>query len=504
MSAPEARPPLLRRPVVWFVGLAVAMAVFHAPWLDAPLTMLQLNAGNYFGVFCNNWERFGFWELRGLPLMPQLVENVGDGHPYVHHPPGLSWMFYALGGHEWSMRLPTVVSGFVAAVFFYRLARTRLGAGPSFVGACLVACNPSFAEVAQASYEPVVIAAGLVVMAEAVAPTRSRAVSCALQAVAAFVGAWMGWGFAFLGLASVALVWQLRRPARSLAPVVVPGVASLVALVTIDLWTGWALAAPGVVPPPSTDTEILELLQHWTFDERPGIGWMVDHFANVTPTVWSHWLIAALLLGIVPALLRAPRIAIAGLVIGAGPYVMLLKPQDLIWFCYSVPLLAFAAAALVDLPARARWRGVRIAAAVGGGVLIGGVVHASSTLRAESATPLFRDLGEALSEAAAEPRWQAAHNFPYGVAYYFQSPRIVLQGLHTPEQLQALVDAPGTDGWRYIWLEPTNRRLVHPLMKAFLEPFEKRRLPRLEGRTSAKHDAIVIEAAWLVTLREPR
>ncbi|MBL8736330.1 MAG: hypothetical protein JNL12_07895 [Planctomycetes bacterium] len=75
----------LQRPWLWIAMLGASMTAFHAGWLAAPLSILELNAGAYFGVFVRNWERFGFWELRGLPLMPKLVEGIGDGFPYVHH-----------------------------------------------------------------------------------------------------------------------------------------------------------------------------------------------------------------------------------------------------------------------------------------------------------------------------------------------------------------------------------------------------------------------------------
>ena len=489
----------------WFAGLALLMCAFYAGWVGAPLTVLQINAGAYFGVFCNNWDRFGFWELRGLPLGPQLVEHASQAGPYLHHPPGLSWLFYLLGGEEWSMRLPTVLAGFVASIAFYRVARSRLARAPSFFGACLLAFSPCFAELAQASYEPMVVACGLVVMAEAVRPCHNRMLSRTLQAIAAFAGTWFGWGFAFLGLACLPLVWSLRRPVRSLDRVLVPGVAAFVGLLTVKLWGVWALGAPGITPPESKDTEILQLLQGVALNEHAGLDWVVDHLLLITPTTWSWWLIGTFCGGVWLALWRCPRAMIAMMLAGAGPYVVLVQPADYIWQCYSMPMLAIAGSGALDAALLLRARTARVASALVAVAVLGGVIHSSWSLRADASTPFFRNFGRVLSDAAREPEWSATHSYVYGLPYYYDSPRVTMQGIYVPEQLQPLIEQLGGHGWKYLWLKAGKPGFAHPLMEDFLKQFPRERVPELEGPLSDSGDDPVggIVEAWVVTLSQP-
>lgn len=485
--------------------LTLGIAAFHAAWLNAPFSILQMNAGSYFGVFVRNWDRHGFAALRGLPLMPGVVAKTGDATPYVHHPPGLAWLAYALGGQEWSMRLPTVVATLLAAVCLYRIARTRFAAAASALAAVLLAFSPGMAVIGQASYEPVVVAFGSCVMAEIVAPLRQRRLSLAILASAAFVGTWMGWGFAFLGLACPLLVLRVRSLGTGLRQLVIPGVASVVALASIVLWANWALAQDGIARLPENDRNVVEMVQKYVLAERAGPAWAWHHTLQILPITWSRWLFVAALVGLPWAAWRAPRITAALLVVGVGPFVFLAAPADFIWQTYSMPFAALCAAAPLDLIGRSKAPVVRTIGAVAGlGVAIG-VVHASWVIRADASTPYFRRMGEVLSEAAQQPGWAACHNYLYAMAYYVTSPDVPLAGVYFPNQLEALRKGAGGKGWKYLWMRANEPGLVVPGMEQYLSQFPKVRVPELENCLDVEGTRVTggIGAAWLVTLCPP-
>lgn len=517
-AEPEAAPPeaallgasagATRAPTragLWFSLLALGLAGFHAGWLEEPLSTLQLNAGNYFGVFVKNWEQFGFWQLRGLPLMSQLVAVVGDGVPYVHHPPGLSWLFYALGGEEWSMRLPTVVASFVAAVCWYRITRLRFSPAASFWSANLLAFSPCMSVISQASYEPLVIACGLIVISELLRPVRDRRLSLALLCGAAFVGTWIDWGFAFLGLASIPPTlarWGISRGIRRL---IVPGATAVLAVVTIALWSQWALAAPGVVPPPSEDRDIAAMAQRFMLADRPSIGWYFDHLSVMIPKTWSWWLFGTFVVGIGFALRRFPSLTIAAVMVAIAPYTALKQPSDYVWQTFAVLMIAVAAAGILHWALAAGTRWVATLAACSAVVVLAGTVHASWMLRANAASSYFERLGAVLSEVANEPGHGVSNGYLYSLPYYFDSPRIELAGRFFPEQLAPFVAQTGGLGWKYLWLKPVKPGLIHPGMEGFLAQFPRTRVPELEGELDVEGQLATggIAEAWLYTLSEP-
>lgn len=495
----------LQRPWLWIAMLGASMTAFHAGWLAAPLSILELNAGAYFGVFVRNWERFGFWELRGLPLMPKLAEGIGDGFPYVHHPPALSWVFHALGGSEWAMRLPTIAATFVAAVAFYRLARSRFGPVPSMFGAAVLAFLPAMAVHGQASYEPMVVAGGLLVMAGLATPGATAKSSVLSQAAPAFCATWFGWGFAFAGIASIALVAEMRRPLATLRRLLPAGCAAVIGALSIVAWIEWALRAPGVIRPRSADSDFAAMVECYVLHEKAGWDWLIQHLRIVGPSTLSWWGIGMFCFGIGVALWRHPRAAMALLVLGAAPFLALPRPADFIWLTYSTPVIALAGTALMSLGIGSVLRWVRVLSGVAAAVGLGGVVMASWTVRAEAATPFWARLGAVLSAAAREPGWGVAHGFPIAFPYYYEAPRVEILGLISPEQLAPLVDHYKGRGWKYLWLKPRVEALLHPDMERFLEPFPRARVPELEGPLDVEGTRVTggIREAWLVTLSEP-
>jgi hypothetical protein len=484
--------------------LALAVIAFHAAWLTAPLSMQQLNAAQYFGVFTRNWERFGFFDLRGLPLMDRVVEHIGQGAPYVHHPPGLSWLFHALGGAEWSMRLPTVIASYLAGLCWYRIARVRFTkAASAFSAAVLVFC-PCMAVVSQASYEVLVVMSGLVVFAELVAPVSPRWLSRTLQLAAAFFGTWIDWGFGFLGIACIPLACRsdVRTTFTRLLPA---GIAAVSAMVTVLLWQHWALALPGLTPVPRDDSDFGAMFRRFVFGERTGFWWWLGHMRATAPLTWSGWLIGTGALGIGFALVRAPRLTLATAIVAVAPFVILVRPMDYVWHTFQSPFLALTAAAALDPLLRCARRELRLCGWIAGAVLLGGVMHASWQLRADDATAFFERQGRTLSEVAAQPGWAAAHNHPLAMPYYLTEPRVERFGLYLPEQLAPLVAQRNGHGWKYLLCKPVFPGLVPPQVETFLAPFPRVRVPELEGPLDRAGNALTggIAEAWLYTLSEP-
>jgi hypothetical protein len=488
---------------IWLLLVAAATA-FHGPSLTAPFCTWQLNAGAYFGVFCRNWEQFGCWRLRGLPLMSQLVDDVGAATPYVHHPPGLSWMFHLLGGAEWSMRLPTVVGSVLAAWCWFRIVRTICDVRAAAWSAMVLLLCPCMAVVSQASYEVVVIACGLVVFAELLAPIGGRRRSRALQVAAAFFGTWIDWGFGFFAIACVPLA--LRAGFRAgLRALLWPAAGAGAALVSILVWKHWALGQPGLMPLPTVDSDLVAMFQRFVFGERTDPGWFWRHLSATVATTWSPWLLGTFGLGVGFALVRMPRLLLAVGIVAIAPFVILVRPADYVWHTFQSPLMALTAAAAVDAMLRLPPRGARRLAAVVAALVLAGVAHASWSLRADAATTFFARLGATLTEVAKRPGMAVAHNFPAAMACYLRAPRIVREGIYLPHQLQPLIDRTGGTGWCYLWLKSASPEFVVPGIEQLLSPFPRTRVPELEGTLGPAGDRATggVAEAWLYTLSEP-
>jgi hypothetical protein len=490
--------------IVGAIGLALAAVAFHAPRLAEPLGVLQFNAGLYFGPAVVNWERLGFAELRGVPLLHQAVNDISQGQPYLNHPPGLSWLFHWLGGREWSMRLPTAVASLVAALAWLRICRERFAALATWTSALVLLLCPGMAVLSQASYEVVVVACGLVVIAEIVTPRAKRGLSLSLQLTAAFVGTWIDWGFAFLCLAAIPLAWRERSPRGALRRLWPMATASLLAASSIAWWMHWSSALAGLRFQEQSDSAVGGLAQKFLFHEqRMSFGDIARHLWAMAPTCWSWPLIAGVTLGFLPALRRDPRSTLAMTLLAAMPWIVLPHPHDYIWLTFHAPFLALCAAGAIDqvrrwLP-RPAWLPGVIAA-----VLVGSTFHASWTLRSAHASTFYARLGAELTRAA-EPGFGVAHNFLQAMGYYLRAPFIESVGRFVPNQLEPLVHRERGLGWKFLLLVPRQTGIVPAETIAYLEPFPRQRLPALEGSIDAKGDAALggIAEAWLYTLSEP-
>ncbi|MCA8942748.1 MAG: glycosyltransferase family 39 protein [Planctomycetes bacterium] len=477
-----------------YLGLTLLGLAFHVPRLFRPLGDLDGCAGPYFGVFFRNYEAFGFGELRGMALWRQLVPVPQAGEPYLHHPPGTWWTMYALGGAEWSMRLPTIVAAIVAACLLCRLLARPLGHWAArFAGASLLA-TPVMAVYCQLSYEPIAIAFGLGLVYATIrvrdAIDRGTRVRWMLaQGALAFVGTWMDWSFGMFcfGLAAFACSKSISSMFLQL---VTPAIAAGVAVVTVVAWQKWALESPLVVLPPTATGSIDKIVEE-TILSRPAWGKYlaaIEHWMR--HTVGLPMLVTAIV-GIVPLFARAPRIATALLVTGVAHFGIFAQHavQHPHFFCLTSPFVAAAAGAAVC----ALWRRVpRISAFLASAVLIATWV-ASIELDASTSSTFHRDIGRVLTEATivrdadgrpTGERIGVMTNFAPIWPYYVTDPHVLVVPPVT--NLSWLESVHRDERYRYLWLVvekppgvPWNDPL-DPDVRAFLERFPRTRVPELE------------------------
>jgi hypothetical protein len=234
LGAADAAP---GRPGRVLAGVGLAGLWLQGPWLAAPFGFLENNAGYFFGPFAQSWERFGFAALRGIPLGPFEVwpEAPARGYCYFNHPPGTAWLYAALGSAEWQLRLPSVLATIAAGMLMALLLLPRLGAWAAVLGGIAVQALPVVAFAGQMSYEPPVLALGLLLfwgMERAADKARGGMLAAA---AAAAIGPWLDWSFGFfvLGLPLVHGQRRLREIGRR---ILVPWCLSLASLLLVLAW----------------------------------------------------------------------------------------------------------------------------------------------------------------------------------------------------------------------------------------------------------------------------
>jgi hypothetical protein len=188
-----------------------------------------------------NFERHGFWRLRGVPLMPQVYNTPAEATPHLSHPPAFTWVSQLFGDSEASFRWPTLITVTIAALCLYELLRPRFGAWPAFGAALLLLGMPGNAVLCQGSFEIPVLGAGMALLLATDRVLAGRMRWRVVQAVATFYGSWSDWGIAFLlPRAPGAVPGRRARPA--LRALLVPVVTGAVALALLVLWHRVAFA----------------------------------------------------------------------------------------------------------------------------------------------------------------------------------------------------------------------------------------------------------------------
>ncbi len=530
-EAPAASPVARWAAVALLVCVGAAL---HLPFLARPFGPMEVNAGNYFGVFAVNWERHGLLATRGAPLAPRPVDNLATAVPYLNHPPGFAWLSAAFGSDEWQIRAPTAIGGVLASVLLLHVLWPLLGGASALLAALLLLAAPMHVFFSVGSYENAVLPLGLLALLAFDRAARAQGASRRrwrwVLASASVVGPWMDWPYGFMCLAMVplALTSGLRAGVRRL---VLPWVLSAVSIGGYVLWTVWVVRAPGMPPAASllvsvssvlsapdaggAATPVLAALADGLRQLALGYG-VVGDPRDAWPALRAPVLCLAFA-GTLVLLRRAPAwwvaMAIAGVL---NLCVMTEHTRTHVFFwAYLGPWVAASGAALPLAFSAGIWRRVSVA---GVGVIVAwcgvqGVAH----LR-QSSTPLFAEVGAALTRATqpadAGGRPAAVLLIPpltYG--YYLRSDLCTRQPLVDPRQLEAL--RTGADrgvGLRYLVLELEGSAVAAlpgfaqpPALAEYLDAFARTPVPELIGLAAEVPGyglSARVRAAYLVTLRE--
>ena len=105
---------------------------FGEPWDDSTAAT---NGWGFTQPIVRNWERIGLFAAGGVPhqyALPSGPEGAMVGvWPYLNHPPGLHWSFYAVsrvfGTEPWALRLLPLLASALAAGLGAVLVRRSLG-----------------------------------------------------------------------------------------------------------------------------------------------------------------------------------------------------------------------------------------------------------------------------------------------------------------------------------------------------------------------------------------
>ncbi|MEM7199142.1 MAG: hypothetical protein AAF628_02685 [Planctomycetota bacterium] len=506
-------PPHASRHAIWAALAVVALGLaVQLPIADRPFGVHEVNPGNFFGVWARNWERFGLWESRGLPLGSQLLDQVHQGDPDTNHPPLYGWLSYWCGTSEAALRVPTIAGHALSAGLMVLLLAGALGVGPATLAGVTTLAVPALAFYSQVSFECVVLPVGLALWLACLAWCRAAPAArrrwAALVAALAFVNVWLDWLAVFLTFGTLPLLWT--RPWRTaIARLAVPFGATLLAGITVFAWRSWALALPtlteGTGAPGHHSGEGLGALIERTFLTRPPLGEFIALVWAQLQSGYAMPLLVAGAVGLVPLARRAPRVlgaaALSAVVI---PLLFAGHASTHVHFVsYFAPLLAAGLAALVRVH-RALWLV---------GLTILGVTAWSSAHHIRAAdTTLFRELGATLSRAARDAAGRRSivfFNIVYRYGYYVDSPDVQIQPLTDPAPLRLADQLPPELGLRYLYLKMSGPLLdaipalaPRPELEAYLAPFPRERMPALEMAITVPPQDLTmrVDEAWLYKL----
>lgn len=497
--------------------LLLVTVLMQGPRLDLPFGPAE-NSGDFYGKFSQVWQRFGFLELRGLPLGRLYADSIDRTSPYLNHPPGFLWLEGAFGTEEWQLRLPTVLGGWLAAVLLFELLRRSFGAPAALGASLLLLVTPMVSLLAQTSYENVVLPAGLLLFLAAWRgldehPHKRR--WKVLLVLTAFVGPWLDWAFLFFCAGLVPLMWCPSSLRQTLRRLVLPAAVSTVSLALVFVWKYWAVKAPGL--PPLPEAPGLADLVDITIYRRPELTYFLARSAWRLERGWTMYLLLIAPIGLWSLWRRAPRLTLALSVPGLGFPLLFASHATLheTFFAYLTPVAAASALAVIlDLP--------KVRPAVR--TLLAAILIVSVTVESyrwfDFANSTFlADLGAELSAATAASEDEGAqfavfHNSPLYYSYYVRVPNVLMPPVRYPELVKAAVARTDpSQGVRFLWLryEP----VTHPLaplwrsddqLRDMLVHLPRKNIPRLTRTLNDEHGEprLRVTEAWLVTLREPQ
>ena len=503
------------------LALTVIGLAFHLPHLADPLHAGEINAGAYFGSFLRNWEAFGFFDLSGMMLTPQLAHGPDLSTPYFNHPPGLAWTMWLLGGDEMAVRLPTALGVTAASVIFFLLLRRSFGLWWAFGAAFCVLGSPSFTFWLQASLEPVVLPLGLLLllltqMCNQASGRRRQRLHLAQVAIC-LVGPWMDWAFLYFCVGLVPLAWD-RSLWRMVGRLLPAALASSLSLGLFFLWKDWALSNE-ILGASSPNEDVASIVEKFILT-RPPLSEFLVRGAQTTAQANTELLLGgglmlAGLFAYVSVRLFLALLCVAGLHPAIFPHHAL---DHVHFWGYCTPLLAASMAAGSKLTDR-RFR-VAIGALL---VLSTGVCWFTSFdyLR-QSRTPVLAEIGQYASKSVRDETGRdhlIATNFPVLYPFYVTSPFVLAPQVIDPEVIENARQVrlkknlkPETEkkeGIYYLRVKVSDAVVrqapeygIPPELHEYLSAFEQRRIPDLEKefydpRTRTR---VRIEEVWMHTL----
>jgi len=489
--------------------VALFGVAMQLPWIAEPFGFLENNAGFFFGPFAQSYERFGFFELRGIPLGPYEVwpESPRGGYSYFNHPPGTAWVHAALGTREWQLRLPSVLATIASGVLLAMLVRRRVAAVPAAAAGMALQAFPVLAFGSQVSYEPLVLVCGLALWLAFLRAQDGERGAKAWLALAAVLGPWADWSFGFfvLGLVAFAEAGSVRQVVQRLA---MPFFLAGASLLGVLAWVAWAKTAPFVAPAggqsETAAAMFLRAIGTWpAWDVLQGAVW-----TNLADGLTEAGCLATLL-GVALLSRSDRRLAFAALVPATSNVVLFANhaTTHLMFWCFFVVPAGLGVAALVHACRNIAW--LRWAVLVS---LLAQPIAVAVRFKQSATAPVFRELGEALARAAEEPRMDGAEptmvatNAFRSYPYYVASQKVYLGPVTSPELLENGRRGGGRVQFVYVAaeLEAADGRvapLASPELLTWLQGFPKRELPQLRGRWPFGKDGFAtVRDAWVFEL----
>ncbi len=512
------------------VLLLLSGCVLLLPWIDRCFAVLEAGGGQYTGPFVRNFERFGFFALKGLPLGPTLVDEPSLGIPYLNHPPAFFWLMYLFGSADWQMRLCTVLGQMLSSVLVYLLLVRRLGQMVALLTGFTFLVTPVLVFYSQVSFEPVVLPLGLLFMiamdrlcnSELTARQR-RAWNLVLLGVA-FVGPWTDWAFSYYCLALVPLAWAKQRPWTTLRQLLPPGLCALASLVLLFVWRAHVSNFVADQGRSEFNVSISQMFES-TVLIRPSLGPTLVQWAVRFSETFTLPFVLIALFGMVP-LWKADRRLFLALAI-TGVMNLLLHPGHTfrghhMFLAYTTSLLSTCVVLAILHGPISRlhssvWHYVRAAAIA---LILVWPAWVSLSLIQNTSTTFFRDQGQLLSAATRPmgPNEQGRYLVGWGLncglrimgQYVDTSDVIPIPVDSAEELLKELEKVKEGLGARYLWLRTETADGVRIWddqdMERLFQSYEKVRLPKLEVPVDldGRGGVIRVREAWLVTLRHPK
>ncbi len=442
--------------------VVLAGLIWHLYGITRPFGAADVNAGLYLGPFAKQWEAHGWLALRGLPITPQLIHEIGQGTLYMQHPPGWLWATYLPGTSEAAMRIPSLLVTIAGAVALLHLLVRALGVVPATAAALAFTFLPVVSQVTQVSLESPLYGFGLMFLLATVrlngtdgaapATGAARRGWRALQLASGFCGPWADWTFAWYCAGVVALVpW--RTPRTALRELVVPAIAVLASVALILLWRDWAFAHPAYVDATRREGTVGELIRS-TVLKRPDLSTWITGCARHLALATTSWIPMLALPGLVVLLARpATRWLLLGLAIPGLLHPIVLADHATFhvhFYAYLAPaLLAGCVAPAAHFAGAMRVPGLLIAAAT-----VAAAFHGGVRMRITNDTTIFRDVGAAMTAAVVDGdrRNLVGTNFhPYPFPYYLRRPEALAEPIHDWQALEAGRKHTHYAGIRFFW-----------------------------------------------------